>query len=173
MDLTFRQATVDDAHAIARVHVASWKKAYRGQLPDELLDDLSVDARTSRWKKILSDPAGGSRALVAEDDAEVLGFASFGRTRDADEDSTRVAEISAIYIHPDAWRQGIGGELLDRSLTELEREGFEVATLWVLESNRRGRDFYEAKGWRDDGGRKVDERPNVTFHEMRYRTELD
>lgn len=173
MDPTLRRATVDDARAIARVHVAGWQKAYRGQLPDELLDNLSVDARRSRWKKLLSDPAGGTHAFVTEVDGEVAGFVAFGRTRDDDQDISRVGEVFAIYVHPDCWRKGLGRALLERSLTDLKREGFDEATLWVLETNEQARSFYEKEGWEDDGARKVDERPNVTFHEMRYRIGLD
>ena len=47
MPVTVRDATVDDARAIAEVHVASWRWAYRGQLPDDLLDGLSVDDPTA------------------------------------------------------------------------------------------------------------------------------
>ncbi|QDG50743.1 GNAT family N-acetyltransferase [Persicimonas caeni] len=173
MNPTLRQADVDDARGIARVHVAAWRAAYRGQLPDDLLDNLSVDARTARWKKLLSDPSGGTRAFVAVDDGEVCGFVAFGRSRDADVDTRSVGEVFAIYVHPYAWRHGIGRALLTIATNELEREGFDEATLWVLETNEPAKRFYESQGWEDDGGRKVDERPNATFREMRYRVALD
>jgi len=40
-----RPATPEDARAIAEVHVASWRYAYRGLLPDDVLDRLSVEER--------------------------------------------------------------------------------------------------------------------------------
>ena len=43
--VVIREATPDDARAIAEVHVASWRWAYRGDLPAEFLDGLSVDDR--------------------------------------------------------------------------------------------------------------------------------
>jgi hypothetical protein len=46
---TIRPATAEDAAGIAAVHVRSWQVAYRGQLPDALLDSLSVDQRTRWW----------------------------------------------------------------------------------------------------------------------------
>jgi len=38
-------ATPDDALPLARLHVAAWRAAYRGLVPDEFLDGLDVDAR--------------------------------------------------------------------------------------------------------------------------------
>jgi len=50
-----RQATIDDAGDIAVVHVATWRAAYRGLMPQSLLDGLSVEARTAVWRRILRD----------------------------------------------------------------------------------------------------------------------
>ena len=60
MAVTVRDATVDDAHAIAEVHVASWRWAYRGQVPEAILDALSVEDREAMWRRSLSE--GKARA---------------------------------------------------------------------------------------------------------------
>src|SRR3989442_5790865 len=44
---TIRPAVVEDAPAIAQVHVESWKTTYKGIFPESLLDGLSV-CRTAR-----------------------------------------------------------------------------------------------------------------------------
>jgi len=46
-----RSATVEDAIGIAEAHVASWQTAYRGLLPQALLDGLSVERRTTQWQE--------------------------------------------------------------------------------------------------------------------------
>jgi len=51
-----RAAVPADARAIAEIHVASWRSAYRGLLPDSLLDAMSVDELEQRWRSRL--PAG-------------------------------------------------------------------------------------------------------------------
>ena len=48
-----RAATPADAAAIAGVHVRSWQAAYRGIVPDEVLDGLSLPDREQRWRSIL------------------------------------------------------------------------------------------------------------------------
>ena len=101
-----RRAAATDAHGIAEVHVASWTTAYRGILPDSVLDQLSVEQRAQRWSGILA--GGGSGTIVAEDQSEIVAFASFGASHDADADPRRVAEILAVYVSPSCRDRGFG-----------------------------------------------------------------
>ena len=50
-----RSAELDDATAIARVHVATWRSAYRGLLPDEFLASLGLSHYEERWRRSLHD----------------------------------------------------------------------------------------------------------------------
>jgi GNAT superfamily N-acetyltransferase len=146
--VTIRDAGPSDARAIAEVHVASWRDAYRRLLPDGFLDRLSVDDRERSWRTMFTDPAYG--VVVAEDAGRVVGFASFGPSRDEGApDGT--GEIPAIYVHPDALGMGIGRQLFEEAIGKLREGGFARATLWVLEANARARRFYEKAGWSWDG----------------------
>ena len=42
-----RASTVSDARRIAYIHVETWRAAYRGQMPDAVLDALDVERRTA------------------------------------------------------------------------------------------------------------------------------
>ncbi|HNH26830.1 MAG TPA: hypothetical protein PLR93_07410 [Anaerolineales bacterium] len=53
--VTIRKAVLKDASAIATVHVAAWKEAYRGIVADEVLNNLSIQRRTEQWTNSLSD----------------------------------------------------------------------------------------------------------------------
>jgi Acetyltransferase (GNAT) family. len=55
----------------------------------------------------------------------------------------------------------------------LTDSGCREAILWVLESNQRARRFYEAAGWRADGGHKIDESYGFPMSLVRYRRRLD
>jgi RimJ/RimL family protein N-acetyltransferase len=146
--LRIRRATVADARAVAEVHVGSWRQAYRGMLPDAYLDRLSVQDRETMWREAFAEDSSG--AFVAEAGDRIVGFASFGPSRDegASEDT---GEVPAIYVEPSATGAGVGGELLRAATDALRERGYRRATLWVLEANERARRFYEKAGWVWDG----------------------
>jgi len=139
-----RLARPEDARGIAEVHVRSWQAGYRGIIRDAVLDTLTVDERERMWRGYLTDAANPISTLVATRDERVVGFVSL---RDE-------GEIPALYVHPDAWRTGVGRALMDAALAELRgRDVF----LWVLEENERGRAFYASYGFEPDGGRETNE----------------
>jgi GNAT superfamily N-acetyltransferase len=149
-----RDATPDDAHAIATVHVASWQVAYRGLLPDDLLDGLSVTDRARRWADGLSTPAPRSRTVLAVDGTAVLGFAATGPARDADDSAA--GELYAVYLDPATWGRGHGRRVHDGALDNLRADGFAHACLWLLDGNARAAAFYHRQGWSETGETKVD-----------------
>ncbi len=63
-----------DAAGVAAVHVRSWQVGYRGLLPDDLLDGLSVEQRTRTRRERLTAGGPDSFTLVADEDEGVLGF---------------------------------------------------------------------------------------------------
>jgi GNAT superfamily N-acetyltransferase len=168
-----RRARPADAAPLAVVHVRSWQGAYRGLLPQEYLDGLEPADRTDRWRRALERdnwPAAG--CLVAVSDSEVAGFVNFGPTRDTDPSGSRVGEISAIYVLPEAWGTGLGRGLMTAALSQLGAGGYEAAALWVLESNVRARRFYARAGWTPDGSAKQEEIGGAPVTEVRYRRPL-
>lgn len=167
-----RIATVDDAAAVAAVHVGSWQTAYRGLLPDAYLDALSAERRREVWSRILAEtdlPRTGT--FVLQEGHDVIGFVHVAPTRDDDLPAS-AGEVTGIYISPSAWGLGGGRLLMEAATASLKRAGFATAALWVLEGNVAGRRFYERQGWKADGARKVDDRGDVVLLEVRYFTTL-
>ncbi|WP_231882009.1 GNAT family N-acetyltransferase [Microbacterium aurantiacum] len=163
--LEIRTAEVDDARGIAVVHVTSWQTAYRGLLPDDMLDELSVEQREGRSRAMLADPHPAGRTIVADRDGEIVGWASFGAGRD--EGAGEQGELWALYARPDLYSTGVGHALIAAVETALCEEGFASAYLWVLDGNDRAATFYERRGWTEDGTVKLDERQNTTLLERR------
>ncbi|MDQ1748884.1 MAG: hypothetical protein QOD07_3147 [Frankiaceae bacterium] len=170
-----RPATVTDAPGIAVVHVESWRAAYRGLLPQVVLDGLSVDRRATSWRDSIGAGDGHTLVAVDEPSGRVCGFVNVGPSRDPDaansDTTSSIGELRAIYLLPDAWGTGTGRRLHDAAL-ELLRPDFAEATLWVLDTNVRARAFYERMGWYDDGVTKNDDRGGVVLSEIRYRRAL-
>ena len=160
-----RPATLADVRALAVLHVETWQAAYRGLLPDALLDSMGVEARDQSWRRILAE---GGNVCLAVRGPLLLGFSSYGDCRDEDA-STHVGELFGLYVRPDAWNTGVGRRLHDVAMSALASAGSHEATLWVLDRNRRARQFYERQGWRADGIVKTDDRPGAILTEVRYR----
>jgi GNAT superfamily N-acetyltransferase len=165
-----RPATVDDAAAIARVHVETWRAAYAGLLPDAGLAAMSVHAGASRWQGHLADPV--VRAWVAEEGGEVVAFTSGGPPRDADLAPEAFGEVYAVYVHPRAQRTGLGGGLLDAVCQWFGGTGLTGAALWVLTGNEAGRAFYERCGWVGDGSERGIDVGGAVVDEVRYTRNL-
>jgi GNAT superfamily N-acetyltransferase len=174
--MNIRAADPADAQELARVHVRAWQAAYRGMIPRDYLDALEPADRVGRWTERLTtmdnlDPARAG-VLVAEADGIMLGFASYGPTRDEDEDPERTGEIPAIYLVEAAWSLGYGRALMATALERLAGAGCTEVTLWVLDANARARRFYEVAGFRADGAVKTDDRGTFQLRELRYRRAL-
>jgi ribosomal protein S18 acetylase RimI-like enzyme len=152
MAVTLRAAEAGDGRAIASVHVETWRVAYVGIIPAEVLDGLSVDQRGSKWEETLAGLGSGERVEVAEDGGLVVGFAFTGACRD--EDAFGLGELYAIYVAPSHWGAGVGSALLASARRTLVEAGHDRAVLWVLEDNKRARSFYDRDGWLLDGAVK-------------------
>lgn len=137
-----RAAGLDDAPSIARVHVATWRTAYRGLLPEAFLASMTEAQYTERWKRGIADPS--SRVYVVEDEAGVVGFASGGRERAGE--NGYGGELYAIYVLDRAQRHGHGRELVRAVVAGLRDMGFHDMIIWVLRENEPARKFYERLG---------------------------
>ena len=164
-----RAATVEDLEAIAGISVRGWRFAYRGHVPDEILDGLSEEERVREWGERVREP-GDTRAWVVEREGRVAGFAFTGPGRDPD--LPRAAgDLYALYVEPAAVGTGLGRELFARAVDDLSERGFDPVVVWVLRENERARRFYERAGFREDGATKVEDYEGAPMHEVRYRAD--
>jgi GNAT superfamily N-acetyltransferase len=170
--VTVRAAEPGDAESIAVVHVRTWQDAYRGLMPQDYLDNQSVERRREVWERILAEadwPRTG--AFVAENSDGVVGFAHVGPARDEDAGGD-VGEVNSIYVLARAWGTGAGRALMTAAVSTLRDARFREATLWVLDTNTRARRFYEAAGWVVDGTERAEELRGFPVREVRYRRPL-
>lgn len=151
--LNIRRAQVNDAPQLARIHVAAWQVAYRGVVPDSILQGFTYQKREAAFRQSLA--ANLEETYLAEDGANALGILTIGACRDADLDVNSTGEIWGIYIAPDYWRRGIGTWLVHEAEHMLQARGYREVVLWVLEDNTEARRFYEAMSFHSDGAFKM------------------
>jgi ribosomal protein S18 acetylase RimI-like enzyme len=141
--MIIRQADIEDALAIATIHVRSWQYAYRDLLPDHQLDSLSVPEREQQWLRNL-DPANPVETVVIEEDGEVVGFASWGIIPKS---QPVTAMLFSMYLDPSFMGKGYGSTLMQAVEVDMIAAGALEGTLHVLRENTPTRAFYERHGW--------------------------
>jgi ribosomal protein S18 acetylase RimI-like enzyme len=164
-----RAAVADDAYDVARVHVRSWRSAYRGLIAQEYLDSLEPATWADRYT-FGRVGIGLPSSLVAVDGSTICGLATTGLCRD--DDLSNFGELTAIYVDPAYMRTGVGRLLVTAARQRLSGVGVTQAVLWVLDENVRARRFYESDGWQFDGTRRTRTYGNVPLQEVRYRRRL-
>lgn len=129
--MRIREAGPEDAEAIARVHLASWKTTYPGIIPQAHIDGLRVEDGIARWRERLVE--GGPLTLVAEDEAGVFGFASGGAIVHFVDGFD--GELGAIYLLASHQGRGAGAQLVREMARRLRDQGFRSMAVWVLRDN--------------------------------------
>jgi len=168
--MKIRAATPQDADALAKVHIDSWRSAYRGLVPDSHLAKLDYAKRAQGFRKALTNHS--EETYLAEKNGEVLGFLTVGGCRDDDVDRQETGEIWGIYLSAAHWRKGVGSSLCRYGERLLQSRGHTVLVLWVFKDNEQARGFYEAMAFQCDGASKM-LRPGTPLEAIRYRKSLE
>lgn len=162
-DPGIRPANLQDASAIAAIHIQAWQAAYRDVFPADFLQGLSVPKRTEFWQRELNEQR--NPVWVATEGGVIAGWVSGGASRDRD--AAGVSEVYAVYLAPDRWRRGIGRRLMNAIEAQLPAD--QDITLWVLDRNHGAIGFYRSLGYEPDGSAKPGELAGVTITEVRLR----
>jgi GNAT superfamily N-acetyltransferase len=140
-----RRARLDDAAAIAEVHVRTWQAAYEHVFGAQRLAGIDVRGREGLARRNASN--ADHDVFVAEEDDRIVGFAASGPAEEDGEER----ELFAIYVLPEAWGTAAAPGLMHATLDAMRGRGTARAILWVLDDNPRARRFYEREGWQADG----------------------
>ena len=129
--------------------------------PDDRNDLIELQRRASlMWEdtrqRLMDEPElidldpemiARNEVFVAEEDGEVLGFATIVAHEGND------AELDGIFVEPAAWRRGIGTLLLRQ--IEREAHAWQASRLHVI-ANRQVAGFYTANGFTVVGETKTE-----------------
>jgi ribosomal protein S18 acetylase RimI-like enzyme len=148
-----RFAAAADAHSVAALHAESWQHHYRGAYADDYLDGDVLADRLVLWTRQLSRPAVEHRTIVAQHREDVVGFAHTV----LDDDAVYGALLDNLHVAYALKGQGIGTALLSATASAVidgpcASRGL---YLWVLEQNTAAQGFYEARGGKQVGRRRV------------------
>ena len=148
--IAIRRARPSDAVSISAVHVAAWRSAYPGILPDRFLAGLSIPRQAAHYDQAIRSSAAVFVAIASGSDLptgnspRIVGFATAGRSRMRDHSGLQLGEgeIETLYVLDDWRERGLGRRLMRASATHLIEMGCKSAFLWVLRDNP-SRWFYQ------------------------------
>jgi GNAT superfamily N-acetyltransferase len=141
-DTLIRSAHPGDAGTIARIHVDSWRDAYKAILPRFYLARLTYRHAVQSVQKGLTAPE--NIYLIAEDPSgAAIAYICGGPERSGH--PVYQAEVYELYVSPSFQRQGAGRQLLSALASHLYERHFYTLLVWVLASNPNHR-FYEKVG---------------------------
>jgi len=137
-----RKANIDDALIITKISIETWKKAYEGLLPQELLANRKVDEkRINSWKENILNP---NYTVLVYEDEKVCGYLWGGKKRD---NIDIPYEIYAIYVNPEYQRAGIGQALINEYKKQINNLPF---YLYMLKGNVSASAFYKKMGGKEN-----------------------
>ena len=146
MAIDIRRATAQDAAAISRIRIDSWRVTYRGLIPDAYLDGMQLDQSVASWERVLSAGKNDASVFVAEKDGDVIGFAAANMLPEPRYDLD--AELSAVYLQREFQHAGIGRRLVAAVARAQRKHGATGLIVWVIAANKAARAFYERLGAR-------------------------
>ena len=165
--IVIRGLREEDADALAALHLAVWRAAYGGLVPESGFATVDLAERAARWRATARGEAQPARSvLVAEEAGRLVGFVAYGDPRDDDVDAT--GEVLALYVDEPHWGSDVGHRLLSAARREMAEAGHRRFYLWVLTDNPRARRFYERAGLVPDGAERSVDLFGTELPDLRY-----
>lgn len=149
--LTIRPATSQDALLLTELGARTFYEAYTHSLPaGQLAEFIPTIFSPELQAAELADPA--TSFFVAEIDGTAVGYVTLQDESVADANpGARNLKLARIYLSQDWTGRGIGSALMEASLAEAARLGFDTISLEVWERNERARAFYRKWGFVEAG----------------------
>ncbi len=168
MELQIIKATKKHATEMGFIHSCSWKKAYAGIIPDEIISEFTPEKRSEIFLNVIDTQS--EEYYLFKIDAQPVGIASLSKSHEKNAPNY-VGEIYSIYFHPNYWGTPITQTAFQFCVDRLKTLGFTHVTIWVLDENIRAKKFYEKNGFIFDGHSEEIE-IGIKLREIRYSKEI-
>lgn len=139
--IEIRRAKPADAAAIAAVHDAAWRTAYRGLIPGVELERMVLRRGPRWWDAAIRRGSRLSVLLVGDD---LAGYVNFGGNRT--KSLPYGGEIYEIYLQPLYQGLGFGQRLFSAARRDLALARLDGLVVWALAENENAVGFYKALG---------------------------
>lgn len=141
-NIVIRKAVPEDAETILDINIEVWNTTYKDLIPQEVIDMLmhKSEKRIEKYRKSIIE---NDNFYVAEVDGKIVGFHTYGKTRD--EKYADSGEIFAGYILDGYQGLGLGRKLATACMKELLDEGYTTLVTKCLVGNPAN-EFHKSLG---------------------------
>lgn len=142
-EITIRTLSKQDVNGAALIRVEGWKQAYKGIIDNDYLNSLDIKKQITKFEQCIGNP----NFIVAIINNKVVGFCRFIDNNSFSSNINYVdCELSAIYVHPDYKRKGIGSKMFNYAKNEFYKKNKKTMIIWCLQDNIKSIEFYKHMG---------------------------
>ena len=142
LEISVRNAQLDDAPRLARIFRESWRLAYAGIIPAMHLEHEILRRDAGWWRRAIRTE---SNLLVITLGETIAGYATCGRARGGRRDT---GEIYELYLAPVYQGVGLGEHLFEACRATLDELALPNLIVWALAENDQACHFYWRRGGR-------------------------
>jgi len=141
--LIIREATLEDIPEVAKLHVDSWNKTYKGIIEQEHLDNMknNLDKRIERMRNEFNL----RKMIVVILDNEIVAFSEFTLTNEFSKDLDIDCELCGLYVKNEYLGKGIGSKVFDYVKSIFVENNKKKMGLWCIKENNSAINFYIRK----------------------------
>ena len=157
---------INDFGLVARSHQDSaWKKAYKGIIDKDILDNLDKNKKIEKWKNHYYI----ENIIVAEENGKIMGYCRYSDEVASKPIAGADSEVMALYVDCEYQRMGIGKALIKEVIEKLKMLNKKSMIIWCLKKNRNARKFYEKIGGKQIQETKYFEIEGRKYEEVGYK----
>lgn len=138
--MDIRTATSCDLDRIAEIYVKNHTETYRGLLPDDYFESLTLDYAKEKWRTYLSSV--GKKIWVVYSEDEFLGFTAGMK----DERLADTWYLDSLHITGKARGKGIGTALIKTMMKYAVENSYSKMSVCIVKGNNNARNLYRKLG---------------------------
>lgn len=162
-EILIRKVEYEDIEQIVDINIKDWRKAYKGIIDDDILDNLNRNEKIKKWREHYNI----GNVIVAEENGVVLGYCRY-EDNAVYENTDIDSEIVALYVDHDKSGKGVGRKLVEYVMNDLRNKNKNKMIIWCLEKNENARKFYEKMGGKLITDEKFWEKDERRYREVGY-----
>lgn len=138
--MNIREANSEDIEAIANLYVMNWKKTYIGLLPDNFLNEMTVNGGIEKWNEYLAKEK--NKIFVAYENENFLGFSACKE----DEELKNCLYLDSLHVSETARGKGVGTKLIKTVGSYAYIKGYKNMSICIVKGNDNAKRIYEKMG---------------------------